>query len=87
MAEKIDLASVAYVLGILSIVFAFFSPIAGLVLGIIGFVQSKKQNFAKAKKLNKIGIIISVIFIVVSLLFLIFAAKSGMDTSGSFPLF
>ena len=44
MADKIDLVTVSYVLGVLSIVFAFFSPIAGLVIGIIGFVQSKKHN-------------------------------------------
>ena len=64
MADKIDLASVTYVLGILSIVFAFFSSWAGLVLGIIGLVQSKKQNVPKAKLLNKIGIILSIILIV-----------------------
>jgi len=87
MSEKIDLVSVAYVLGIISIVFAFFSPLAGLVLGIVGFIQSKKQGAVRAKKLNMIGIILSVIFIVISVLFLIFAAKAGIDTIGSFPNF
>ena len=87
MSDKIDLASVAYVLGILSIVFAFFSPLAGLVLGIVGMVQSKRHGVARARKLNMIGIILSVIFIIISVLFLIFAANSGIDTTGSFPLF
>jgi hypothetical protein len=86
MAEKIDLASVAYTIGILSIVMAFFSPIAGLILGIIGLVQSKKQKVDKAKKLNTIGIILSVIFIIVSVIFLIYATKAGISTSGSFPM-
>ena len=85
MADKIDFASVTYVLGILSIVFAFFSPVAGLVIGIIGFVNSKKHNLAKAKKLNKIGIILSIIFIIISVLFIIFAEQMGIGT-GSFPI-
>ncbi len=87
MAEKIDLPTVAYVLGILSIVMAFFSPVAGLILGIIGFVQSKKEKVEKAKKLNTIGIVLSVIFIIISVIFLIYAIKTGIDTSGSFPFF
>lgn len=87
MVEKTDLASVSYTLGILSIVLAFFSPIAALILGIIGFVQSKKQNFGKAKKLNVIGIILSIILIIISVIFLAYAIKTGVEPSGSFPLF
>ncbi|KKL72911.1 hypothetical protein LCGC14_2080210, partial [marine sediment metagenome] len=59
MAEKINLSSVSYVLGILSIVFAFISPMAGLILGVIGLVQAKKQKALRAKRLNIIGIILS----------------------------
>ncbi|MDP3992549.1 MAG: DUF4190 domain-containing protein [Candidatus Pacearchaeota archaeon] len=83
----INFGTVAYMLGILSIVFAFFSPLAGLVLGIVGMVQSKRHKVDKARKLNMIGIILSAIFIIISVLFLIFAASSGIDTTGSFPLF
>jgi Na+/melibiose symporter-like transporter len=86
MADKINLASVSYTLGILSIVLAFFSSLAGLVLGIIGFIQAKKQKVDRAKKLNLIGIILSAIFFIISLLFIVFAANSGVDV-GSFPLF
>ena len=60
------------VLGIISIVFAFVSPLAGLVLGIVGLVQSKKQSTTmsmKAKKLNKIGIIIAAIVLIATILF------------------
>ena len=85
--DKIDLRTVTYVIGILSIVFAFVNPIAGLILGIIGIVQSKKQNFPKAKKLNTIGVVISVIFIVILIIVSIYAASKGIDTSGSFPRF
>jgi len=72
MAEKIDLSSVSYVLGILSIVFAFFQPFPGLILGIIGYSQSRKSGVSKARKLNIIGIIVSVVFIIVLLISILF---------------
>ncbi len=65
MAEIKNLSLVSYAFGILSIVFAFFNSTAGLVIGIIGFVQAKKQKddlSKKARKLNIIGIILSAIF-------------------------
>lgn len=69
--KKQDLSLVSYTLGILSVVLAFFTPTAGLVLGIIGFIQSKNEKSGlgkKAKKLNLIGIILSVILVIVSIL-------------------
>jgi len=83
MADKIDFASVSYVLGVLSIVFAFFSPLAGLIIGIVGFVQGKKQNAARARKLNLLGIILSVVFLIISIIVLFYAANSGV--AGVFP--
>lgn len=80
MAEKIDFKSVSYVLGILSIVFAFISPMAGLILGIIGLVQAKKQKALRAKRLNIIGIILSVIFLIISAVVLIYSVASGINT-------
>jgi len=70
MADKIDLSSVAYVLGVLSIVFAFFQPVAGLILGIIGLVQSQKHKSPRAKRLSIVGIILSIIFFIISLVLL-----------------
>ena len=81
MAEKIDVASVSYVLGILSIVFAFFSPVAGLVLGIIGLVQSNRHKASRSRKLNIIGIILSAIFFILSIMALFY---SGGTLSGLF---
>jgi len=78
MADKIDMASVSYVLGILSIVFAFVSPLAGLILGIIGLVQSRKYSVAKARKLNTIGIILSIVFLIISVIALIYSINSGL---------
>ena len=67
---KEDFDSVSYVLGIMSIVFGFISPLAGLILGIIGFRIAGKQKSDMAKKakgLNKIGIIISVIVFIITM--------------------
>lgn len=85
MADKIDLGSVAYVLGVLSIVFAFLIPFSGLVLGIVGLVHSKREKAEKAKKLNIIGIVLSVILWIVYTLF--FRFLGGGVNSGSFPVF
>lgn len=66
--EKPDLGPSSYVVGILSIIFAFFTPLAGLILGIVGLVLSKgeKTHFSeKGKKFSVIGIIISIITIAV----------------------
>lgn len=68
MASKIDFKPISYLLGILSIVFAFFFPFAGLTLGIIGLIQSNKIKFQKARKLNVIGIILGAVFALIEIL-------------------
>lgn len=77
-----DFSDVSYVLGITSIVLAFFQPIAAFILGIIGFVHSKKQKTPlseKAKKLSVIGIVISIIFFAVTAALTYFAISSGIS--------
>ncbi|MBU4308839.1 MAG: DUF4190 domain-containing protein [Nanoarchaeota archaeon] len=72
MAEK----GVSYILGIVSLVLAFFVPLAGVTLGIVGLVQNKKEkgDFAKkAKKLNVLGIIVGALLYITSILLLIFS--------------
>ncbi len=62
---------VGYILSIVAIVFSFISPFAGLVLGIIGFVQTNKQKGPYAKKgkiLSIVAICISVVFIIIAVL-------------------
>ncbi len=78
MAEQ---KGVAYTLGILSIVLAFFIPLAGVILGIIGLVQNKKEKSKISKKLNIIGIIIGVIIFIATL------ALSFYLTSENFPIY
>ncbi|MBU2053328.1 MAG: DUF4190 domain-containing protein [Nanoarchaeota archaeon] len=81
MADKKsgDMEVVAYVFGVISIVMAFFTPLAGVVFGIIGIVQSKKQNTLlskKAKKLSTIGIILSIVLFVVTILLTVYISKN-----------
>ena len=55
------------VLGILSIIFGFFIPLAGLILGIIGLVlanshqKESKLDYKTEKILGIVGIVISVL--------------------------
>jgi len=72
MVEK----GVSYILGIVSLVLAFFVPLAGVTLGIVGLVQNKKEKgeFAKkAKKFNILGIVVGALLYLVSLFLLIFS--------------
>jgi len=88
--SKQDFESVSYTMGIVSIVFAFFSPLAGFVFGIVGLTLSKKQNTSvskKAKKLNIIGIILSVILLLISVAVAVYFASKGVNTLQNFPAY
>lgn len=83
MEKEVSVAG--YTLGIISIVLAFFTPIAGLIFGIIGFNISKKQKSeiaVKGKKYSKIGIILSIIFLV---LFSALSIYVAMNQVGGVP--
>ena len=72
--EKINFSQTSYIFGIVSIVMALFTPLLGLVFGIIGLVQSSKQKTEisrLAKKLNIIGIVLSIIVFGIGLFFLL----------------
>jgi|TARA_Y100000310_G_scaffold210060_1_gene210659 hypothetical protein len=65
-----DSSQVSYILGIVSIVTAFFTPLAGIIFGVIGLIQSKKQKTPlskKAKTLNTVGIVIGLILLIVTI--------------------
>jgi len=82
--EELNYEVPSFVLGILSIVFAFVSPLAGLISGIVGLVQSKKQSTTmslKAKKLNTIGIVLSGVMLILTVIFTIV-----MGPAGTFPV-
>ena len=87
MKENFETAS--YVLGIISIVLAFFTPLAGLILGIIGLRLSKKQKSElskKAKKYNTIGIILSLIFFIITLIIAAYFTAQGVNNLPNFPI-
>ncbi|MFW6226026.1 MAG: DUF4190 domain-containing protein [bacterium] len=78
--KKQNLSYVSYTLGILSIVMAFFQPLAGIVIGIIGLIQSKDQKTSfekKAKKLNTIGIILGIILFISLFVVSYYLANTG----------
>jgi len=85
MVEKKEEKGVAYILGIVSIVMAFFQPLAGIIFGIIGLVQNKKEKSKKAKKLNVIGIIIGTILFIISIVVTVYLAIKGLNTSNLLP--
>ena len=77
---KIDLESISYVMGLLSIVLAFFSPFAGLIIGIIGYSQAKKKNFTEARRLNAVGMILSVVVVLLIVVGVIFFGDGGVNS-------
>jgi heme/copper-type cytochrome/quinol oxidase subunit 2 len=82
MAEK-EYGEVAYILGIVSLVFAFISPVAGLIIGIIGFSHGKKEKTALAergKKLSRLAIIISIIILAITIAVAVYTGVSSLDS-------
>ncbi len=72
--EQINFPQTSYIFGIVSIVMALFTPLLGLVFGIIGLVQSAKRKTdvsRLSKRLNIIGIVLSIIIFGISLFFLL----------------
>ena len=68
------------VLGIVGFILAFFFPLVGLILSIIGFVKSKKAGFKNGLALA--GIILNSVFLVLGTLFLVLitmTAYSGIQ--------
>ena len=83
VSEEIRTLS-AYVLSIVALVLAFFNPIPGLILGIIGLVQSVKHKnkvSQKAKIMSIVAIIISIVFIVIALII----SLKGIDLLSGIP--
>lgn len=83
-SPKCDKSLVAYSLGIVSIVLAFFTPLAGVILGIIGLVQSKSSTSdlaKKAKTLNIIGLVFGLIIFIASLIMLFYYSGGASVSS------
>jgi len=68
--EKLNFEIPAFVLGIIAIVQAIFSPLVGVIFGVIGLVLAYRQKTVlskRAKTLNWVGIVIGVILFVLVL--------------------
>ena len=86
MVKDGDFSDASYILGILSVVFAFFQPIAGFVLGIVGLIHSGKQKTqlsGRAKILSIIGIVLSIVMFAVAVVSTFYLTKFGL---GNFPI-
>ena len=81
---KVNYDCAAYVLGVTSIVVGIFISIslAGVVLGIVGLVLARRQKTElskRAKKLNLIGVIVSILMYILNIILL------SKVVDGSFP--
>ena len=86
MAKDGDFSEISYLLGILSVVLSFFQPVAAFILGIVGLIHSRKQKTQlseKAKKLNIIGIILSIIFFAITAALTAYFTAKGL---GNLPI-
>ncbi len=81
MVDKISSSSVGYLFGILSIVFAFFTPLAGIILAIIGLVKirgEKSEESRKAKKMNILGLVLGIIVLAATISVTIYSMLYGV---------
>jgi len=69
-------------MGIISLVAAFFLPLVGLILGIIGLSQSKKSGMSNGMALA--GIILSASFMVIGAILLFFLVIAGAGAVSKF---
>jgi len=63
-------AIVGYTLGIVGIIFSVIYSFAGILINIIGLVQSSKEKNElgkKAKRLNIIGLILGIVMLVITI--------------------
>jgi len=86
---KKDTAMISYMFGIISIVMAIIEPLAGLIFGIIGLHESKKQGddlSARARKYNTIGIILSIVLLIVSIVISYYSLTNGLGPFSNLPI-
>ncbi len=85
MAKDGDFSDISYVLGILSIVFGIVNPTFGIGIGISGLILSLKNKSdigKKAKTLNIIGIVVSIIITVILIAGSSYLISKGLIPSG-----
>jgi len=78
---------VSFVLGIASIAMAFLSPVAGIITGIVGLVQGKKNNddFTNlSRNLNITGVVAGAVVFIIAVYFTFLTYTTGMQNMGTF---
>lgn len=78
-----NFGEISYVLGIVSIVMAFFQPLAGLIFGIVGltFSRRKQTDMSKrSKTLNIIGIVLSLVLLITLVLLSYYLNLEGINS-------
>jgi len=81
---------VSYLMGVISIVLAFFQPGAGIVFGIIGIMKAKvdKTDLSKrGKKLSMIGLILSIILLVIALAVTYYSVGVAKTAASPFEIY
>ena len=66
--KKEEIGIISYILGVISIVLAFFQPLAGFIFGVIGLIKVRKQKTELSKKARLLNIIGSVLSLIVFIL-------------------
>ncbi|AZG68843.1 hypothetical protein [Mycoplasma struthionis] len=66
-------------MAILALIFSFFVPIAGLVLGSIALNKNKKIKSKESIVMSKWAIVISVFFIIISIIVMALVTKFTID--------
>lgn len=82
MAKNIDIGFMAYIFSTLSVIFAFFQPLAGVVLGVIAVRQASGQKSALEKKARKLGIIGIVIGAIIFILSVVMVYTQALNSVG-----
>jgi len=84
--KKGDNGTPSYVLGIASIVLAFFEPVAGIIFGIIAIVLGNKNKSKMGERGKKLGIIGLIIGIIILLILILALGLWGAGTLQNFPI-
>lgn len=80
--EGFNTSLVSYIISIVALVEAIVSPVAGIVLGIIGLSFSNKKDDSLAKRAKKMNIIAIILGILIFVLILIVSALSTSLANG-----
>ncbi len=77
-------SSPGFLLGVISVILAVFSPVGGIIMGIVGLVFSRKKVYPEAKSgrvLNVIGIVLGIIMFILNVTLNLVLFYGGMFPS------